>query len=170
MGLDISAYSNLVKIRDLNEGEEANYETEVEFFVNYAFEGREDQIEEAIAYKYDEEYDFRAGSYGSYNHWRNQLAELAKYPLTEFEDFIGNVQQRYDAGAWEVTKGPFWELINFSDCEGVIGAATSAKLAKDFDTFQSAADAHPNKYFIESYNCWRKAFEMAANNGAVEFR
>ena len=36
---------------------------------------------------------------------------------------------------------PFVELINFSDCEGVIGPEVAAKLAKDFADYEFSASA-----------------------------
>ena len=66
----------------------------------------------------------------------NELATLAGYAGAD--------------DAWERTDGPFWELINFSDCEGVIGPKTSAKLAGDFAAFQEKADAHHGQWFGRS--------------------
>ena len=60
-------------------------------------------------------------------------------------------------------------MINFSDCEGVIGPKTSAKLAKDFAEFQAQADAHPDDWFRDLYTTWRRAFELASDDGAVGF-
>ena len=67
---------------------------------------------------------------------------------------------------------PFFELIHFSDCEGIIGPKISAKLAKDFADNQAKADVYrvdEASWFREKYSDWRRAFEMAADNGAVEF-
>jgi hypothetical protein len=76
-------------------------------------------------------------SYG-YNEWCDQLAQ------------------------WE---GPFTELINL--CEDVIGPKVAGKLAKDFADYQTRADATGGDDFIENYRDFRKAFELAANGGAV---
>ena len=62
---------------------------------------------------------------------------------------------------------PFYELINFSDCEGFIGPKTSAKLAKDFAAWQEKAGERG--WFSEKYAQWRAAFELAANGGVVQF-
>lgn len=122
---------------------------------NPAFPGRADEIKDgqygSLAHSH-----FRAGSYSGYNEWRNQLAFLAGYAGAE------------DAWA-NCTCGPFWELINFSDCEGVIGPVTSAKLAKDFADYQEKADEHESPYFRDLYKDWRIAFETASDNGAVLF-
>ena len=164
MGLDITAHRGLTKAV----GNEAFDETGeliwtgkdddwFQLYVNDAFPGQAEDIEDQKAYKSAESFGFRAGSYGGYNVWRNELAQLAGYES--------------DRAVWAMdTKvGPFVELINFSDCEGVIGATVSAKLAKDFAAYQEKADQHPSEYFRQKYAEWRKAFEMAADGGCVDF-
>jgi hypothetical protein len=83
----------------------------------------------------------------------------------------------------EEAKGPFTELINFSGCEGYIGPVVAAKLAKDFADYQQRAEEYAANQgepdhgsedwsgdeWLEVYNDWRRAFEMAADGGAVIF-
>lgn len=139
--------------------------------INPDFPGRADELDDDAIYEFDGEVGrFRAGSYGGYNVWRDELARLAGYPETRYRsDYSDRDELRYDAGAWEATEGPFWELINFADNEGDIGAAVSAKLAKDFADFQSKADSWGDEYWRERYANWRKAFETAADGGFVIF-
>lgn len=178
MGLDITAHKQLSKIDCVFDasGNPIHPETReaLDFAflasVNYDFPGRNGSIEDGTYYNAGDSFGFRAGSYGGYNAWRDELAKLAGYPAKPVDRYnTGSVQQRHDQGAWNADSGPFWELINFSDCEGVIGAEVSAKLAKDFAEYQSAVDAHDDEYFRARYNEWRKAFEMASDNGAVDF-
>lgn len=104
---------------------------------------------------------FRAGSYSGYNEWRRWLATLGGHESVD--------------ACWsgKITEGPFLELINFSDCEGVIGPVVSAKLAKDFEALQDKADTYAEdeegNYFVQLYAKWRAAFEMAADGGCVDF-
>jgi hypothetical protein len=103
----------------------------------------------------DDQFDFRAGSYSGYNAWRDELAKMAGYPSAEY--------------VWyRVTKGPFLELINFSDCEGFIGPETAAKLARDFAEYQAKAE-ELGDYFLGKYEDFRKACEYAADGGAIQF-
>ena len=178
MGLDISAYSKLSQIECVFDagGEPIHPQThepldyDLLASVCTGFPGREGQIKDGAIYRAESSLGFRAGSYSGYNQWRNELAKLAGFPAKPVDRYsTGDIQQRHDQGAWDADAGPFWELINFSDCEGVIGAEVAAKLAKDFADHQEKADAHAGKYFQQSYNDWRKAFEMAANDGAVDF-
>lgn len=183
MGLDITAYRKLTKIDVVFDAggdpidpvtrETVDYDLNAS--INNHFPGRADDIEDRAIYVADDRHGFRAGSYGGYNAWREELAKLAGYPGLERDPYnVGQIQIRHDAGAFSVTEGPFWELICFSDCEGVIGSSISAKLAKDFADWDDRAKAHSGSmdrpiWFYETYLEWRAAFEMAADAGAVEF-
>ncbi|STR45791.1 hypothetical protein [Iodobacter fluviatilis] len=120
-------------------------------------------------YKYQSAFSFRAGSYSGYNDWRNELAKLAGYAQTPYQSLNGEIAQRYDVTVWNVKKGPFWELIDFSDSEGVIGPVVCKRISKDFIQYQSAASKHPDKSFRNAYEGWKKAFSMCANSGAIAF-
>lgn len=174
MGLDISYYKDLMEASG-NEGfdETGGIKDDdgwIQINVNPDFPGREDGLKDNHAYKAKEEDGFRAGSYGGYNAWRNDLAKLAGYNAKSVDRHgTGRLERRYDEGAWAEESGPFWELITFSDCEGVIGPETSKKLAKDFADHQDDVDIDEGERFKSLYNKWRKAFESASNNGAVRF-
>lgn len=159
MGLDISAYRKLVPVRPRKNEDDDGYEEKlVSFRENMNFPGRIEGIEEHMLYRYAERHGFRAGSYGGYNRWREWLASLVG---TSPKAMWANPQP-----------GPFSELINFSDCEGVLGPKIAAKLAKDFAEYdkkaRSAADP-ADSYDYELYQHWRKAMELAADGGAVDF-
>lgn len=182
MGLDITAYRKLTKLDVVfnADGEPIDPETRVpldhykQFYVNDSFPGRNGSIEHKAVYTYEDSHGFNAGSYSGYNYWREKLAELVDYPAVEYESMKGYApsrRMRRDAAAWKgLCEGrPFVELVNFSDCEGVIGSEVSAKLAKDFSDFDERAKATGDADFYDHYLEWRKAFEMAADNGAVAF-
>jgi hypothetical protein len=129
-------------------------------WVNKNYPSHAEGIKSKAFYGYEEEFRFRAGSYGGYNAWRDKLAQLAGYKSAE------------DVWANPDLKEAFVELINFSDCEGVIGSKFSTKLLKDFIDFDAKAsdfELNDGGYFYRLYQEWRKAFELAAQNGAVEF-
>jgi len=161
MGLDISYYKNIKEIDCVFDryGGPIDPQTREPLSGDYyqpicnSHFQRQDDVDSEKVYTYESGRSFRAGSYGGYNQWRSELESLVGY-ATKASD--------YDSGA-------FWELIVFSDCEGTIGAATSAKLAKDFAEFQQKADQHPDEWFRCLYAEWRLAFETAQINGAVSF-
>lgn len=117
---------------------------------------------------------FCAGAYSRYNRWRNQLARLALYPekTEKGTDTYLPARTGHDVGAWMADSGPFWELINFTDCGGTIGPVVCQKLLKDFDDFALRA-AHfdwPEPGQAETFHKFHQAFrEAAAANGAVIF-
>jgi len=182
MGLDISVYRKVTFVRDMDpdEDEGADWRSRGRLASHphfpAQFDGMKDGLYElsgdcerasAAEWKGGEpdpdRMQFRAGSYSGYSQWRARLAQLAGY----------RAEWR---GDWNVpASGPFVELVNFSDCEGAIGPKTSAKLAKDFAEWQERADAYAatlgddGAWFAELYRTWRRAFEMAAGTGAVDF-
>lgn len=160
MGLDITAYktATLVRAATLKQITDADYDVEgtTILYQMGCFEAQSDGLPGGVYRVSEEERDFRAGSYGGYNHWRSQLAELTGKRASAIHNDPAPV-------------GPFVELINFSDCEGFIGPKTSAKLAKDFADWQDRADAHGDEYFAQRFADWRKAFELAAGAGVVKF-
>lgn len=120
-------------------------------------------------YRYKSAFEFRAGSYSGYNWWRNELAKLAGNPQMPYKSFDGKTELRHDATVWKLKQGFFWELIDFSDAEGVIGPVVCKRVYKDFILFEGLASKHPDKSFRESYQDWMKAFSLCANGGAILF-
>jgi hypothetical protein len=158
MGLDVTAYKNLKKVDNPQidkDGDLVNWDTEwrpgasMEWSES-VWPGRGKGVEAKTVYSYEEDYDFRAGSYSGYNYWREQLA-----------CFKGEVA--------------FQELVDFADNEGVIGPVVSKKLAKEFSDYEEEAKefsktlGENGDWWFEKYLDWKKAFEMAIENGAVDF-
>lgn len=165
MGLSVTAYSDL-QITQISIEEFEDLDTLdnlVRFYVNEYFPGRNGDINNGIVYSYSDCFNFDC-SYSNYNYWRNSLAELAQYP--------DNYTKMWDS----ISHLPFYDLIYFSDCKGVIGLASCKKLAKDFAEYQEKAEEYSNTlaagvswYFLERYNNFKKAFELASQNGAIKF-
>ena len=182
MVLDITAYRRVTKLDvifdedgeaiDKDTGEPVDYD--VRAYANHHFPGREEGVDDRAAYKAEYSMGFRAGSYGGYNAWREDLAKLAGYPKTPVDRGFGSVAEMHSGGAWGTDHGPFWELISFSDCEGTIGPVVSAKLAKDFAEWDERAKQHDeaaglNGGLYKRFQEWRQGFEMAADGGLVDF-
>ncbi len=74
MGLDITAYKNLEKVRDFTDPDEDYYsEGLTHLYANPDFTAHFEGLDEKALYKAEETHGFRAGSYGGYNEWRNGL-------------------------------------------------------------------------------------------------
>ena len=150
MGLDITAYKNIKIIGD----EEPEY-----YFSNAGFpqsnmpdfENKEIQIE------FDEEFDFRAGSYSGYNKFRNELCISAN-----------NIQ---DKKLWTSKNEAFkfYWLINFTDCDGYIGTSYCKILYDEFVKYENEVKSNLNEYFHKTYDNFKEAFRLASDNGLVSF-
>lgn len=167
MGLDISWYRDIREAPDGDPG--SDYAHYFMACVNSHYPERAGQVKHGVVYTFAEKKSFRAGTYSGYNEWREELAKFAGYPAVSDPTRERHPEPRHDAGAWAADGGPFWELIHFSDCEGIIGAPVAAKLAKDFADHAERAAAFGDDWWRQLYALWRNAFEKAADNGAVDF-
>lgn len=161
MGLDVTAYRKLTPAPDgVDEhGGATDGHVRLSDIMEEHFPGRMEGIAPGV-YSTADEFDFRAGSYGGYNEWRDELARLAGHSSARHVWSLIKVNP--------ALKGPFVELINFADNEGVIGPIVAAKLARDFTQFIGEAEARGG-WFLDRYRFWQRAFEMAADGGAVDF-
>ena len=171
MGLDIMAYGGLELLEVLSPAERDKKYHWSDDSVAYAYPetvtmtekhwpGRSKNIVPGGVYKVNGAHiSFRAGSYGGYNQWREWLCWLS---LGCEPRVVWNNPDRYEGK-------PFYELINFSDCEGIIGPDVSRKLAQDFAEHQDHAVHDTQQWFVDKYADWRKAFEIAASGGFVDF-
>lgn len=172
MGLDITAYSQLCETNLTR----YNYETDdegdmehgvhVQFYINPHFNKHSENVKENVVYLYEQEFNFRAGSYSGYYEFRNTLAKIAGYP--EHYSERRNTTDNFSYCCCIATEGPFYELINFSDCEGTIDFKISEKLYKDFVNYHDIAKEQ-DYFFLTTYENFMCAFEIAKNNGAVSF-
>jgi hypothetical protein len=163
MGLDIVAYSRVELVGVGIDNEE--FADQENLCAAYATDFPE-QIDVLLEGMYKVEGDshcFHAGSCGSYGDWRKQLANM-----------IGTTAEKIWADPTQ--KLPFVELIWFADNEGTIGPHTSMKLHKDFvDNLDKAKEFSVTlpfegaAYFMELYNDFLKAFELASDCGFVKF-
>jgi hypothetical protein len=150
MGIDISAYSGLTKI--VNPGSERD--DLVLLTDNTDFPGRIAPQTEGH-YSVEDSIDVLSMGYGSYNRWRDWLAKLAGWDNAN--------------DCWNATEGPFWELINFSDCEGTIGTDACQKLLKDFNDYAERAHANTTGFEYEHYDDVHEGLKLAAQDGALKF-
>lgn len=101
---------------------------------------------------------FRAGSYSGYNYWRSGLAVFA----------TGHTVESYWGAEGDIDL-PFYELINFTDCDGAIGWEAAADLLIDFNNHYDAyAEVHSERE-THLYELWTEACEVASDNGLIWF-
>lgn len=109
-----------------------------------------------------DEYSPWGAPYSAYGRWRNWLSETM---LGVPASIVWQNEARY-------TGEPFYELINFSDCQGIIGTEVAAKLAADFAAHQEKADRFgqgDGGWYARKYADWRKAFDLASDGGFIQF-
>ena len=163
MGLDITAYSQLKDTGrpfdwDTDEGN-AYIPGNIPDFAKRCVE-----FTPRNAFEYEDTLYACVGAYSYYGAWREKLAKLAGYsPLTE-------ERRPYSAGAWAATEGPFWELLDFTDGDGVLGTAVCQKLAEDFANYEASARLLGDEDFLYTYLQFKAAVELASDGGAVVFR
>lgn len=155
MGLDIVA---LREVQWHPPADDWDYHVFRSAHPNPYFADRADGLKDGL-YSFTSDYSFRAGSYGGYNRWREWLSALAlgvapEKVWNDYETWVGS---------------PFVELIDFSDCEGLIGPKTSEKLAQDFETFLAVAERDRDDYYLTTYRHFANAFGMASHDGLVQF-
>ena len=164
MGLDITAYRRVKRIGDATSWDdyENRFDWRVATFVpsDQDFQERTPPIAGGVYARNEGDlFEFRAGSYSGYNDWREELSKMA----------MGVVPQVVWVNPERYQGLPFFELIHFSDCEGIIGTDACKRLAEDFATWQEKADAINDDWFQSKYALWRKAFEWASDGGFVRF-
>lgn len=175
MGLDITAYQR-IDVLPPHERSDACWEEEdhqptlVYPGMEQSFRGlpivsrKDDGIAQGPCVRVSgESIGFRAGSYSGYGEFRRALCKAALGVAPEV--------------VWTDPEGyrtvPFFELINFSDCEGTIGPEACADLAEDFggslrDQIRTRLSID-DPWFVERYDLWQRAFELAASTGIVSF-
>lgn len=118
-------------------------------------------------------FGFRAGSYGYYSWWRNELSLFALD--VEAEDVW------FDARSFRGR--PFYELIDFTDCDGRMGTNVCAKLAANFTVYAARAKRHAATVtdpdypddpdvgagWLQTYRDFARAVRLAARGGALTF-
>jgi hypothetical protein len=175
MGLDVEAYSkaeyletmgNVEEWEDkywMHENEPDGIKTEIARHWISEYADRARPIVENGVYKINgEQFSPWGSAYSAYNRWR---AWLSQTMLNADPREVWRNEAKY-SGA------PFYELINFSDCEGIIGPVVAKKLAADFASHQWKADhfgQDENGWYARKYADWRKAFELAADDGFILF-
>ena len=160
MGLDIIAYSKLIKNKYLSS---ISNEDKEELDVNCL-------IMSPVLAEIDEAFPGRAEPL-KYNGDVYDCENYACISIGSYGWF------RWALEAFSEDRDCFNELINFSDCEGVIGNIVSKKLYEDFSfNAESFEQWVYQKYsvvegelLLRMYYKFESAFEIAKDGGAVEF-
>lgn len=151
MGLDIKAYKNMKKVEnaerdafDILESDDLlEIHQDIIDYTEKEFRGRTKGLQSGV-YEYTESDGFRAGGYIGYTLFRQKLEKI-------------------------VSNSQLYEFLMFSDCEGYIGSVVSKKLVNDFKDLELTAKEELDENDFETFKNFRNAFELASENGCVEF-
>lgn len=106
----------------------------------------------------------RAGSYSGYSRWREHLSIM----------FLGTAPRPVWKQPEHYRGQPFYELINFSDCEGHFAGPAVVALAEAFNTPKHRArfvgrfdSAHMPA--ARTFDLFARVFQAAAPDGLVRF-
>jgi len=175
MGLDISVYKNLVETT--NEDDDVIYTGN-----NSGFIYQLGNLKQNTYYSVESVDDFCVGSYSSYSEFRRILHSLIdngkiedfwnKYSYLVSTDY--QVLKREDKLKrildinYKSVDIPFLEIIDFSDCEGILSCEICGKLYKDFIFYDSKAKNLNDEYFYGLYKRFTNATMIASeNNGCI---
>lgn len=180
MGVGIYWYSGLAEFADVasldpdffndpEDGGSFNGDSKrqlVQLNANSDFPGYEGELRDKTIYHYESNGRACGTSYSWYNKWRNGLAQLIGM---ESAKEVWDLAQTADMYSSYITETPFYRLIHFSNCEGFIGYPHTEKLYKDFQDYAEKAKTHLDEDWQDFYLTMKKAFEKAANHGAIDF-
>lgn len=174
MGLDIVAYSKLEYERDERVAEvmESMFSPQGEVIIQIFEESERPRCMDLKVGKWHrsdetDEHHFRAGAYSSYNRFRTVLSDA----------ILGVTSETVWENEDDFENSPFYELINFSDCDGVFGPHDSEKLHNDFVThremfekyLKSQFEKFDREYYITTYDNFTKGFALSSQNGILVF-
>jgi hypothetical protein len=115
-------------------------------------------------------------TYSAFNRWREWLAGIAGISVpSPRSDGRGGLSHWWTECSAIEARGEapavrFWQLLHFSDCEGVIGPTVCKILADDFDAMaetveQEIFEPETADWRRAAYQGWREAFRAAGNSG-----
>lgn len=176
MGLDITAISAITTqvldpiTFDFHKLLDAEIES---FYVNSDFPNHSLEFEvksgevKFVRSEESVEHEFNVGSYSTYNKLRNLIC-LSIHGV--------KVESVWD-NARKYAGTTCWDLLNFSDCEGVIDSKTSAGILKDLEenrdnfisylTKDSDIGDMDTEHYTESYDNFIRCFTLGADEGVV---
>ena len=178
MGLDIGVYTRVKKV-DVPEDVECIHEwiddQEQKLTHLYANKHFPSHFEESGAFEYEEYRHIFCRAYSGWSNLRDSLAKAVGYEkITEQDcwerqwDFENAKIRPYQSKVFSVSEGVLHELINFSDCEGVIKHDYCVKIYNDLVNHVDTEKL--NEYDLKHYYQLVEGFRFAAeNNGVIDF-
>lgn len=153
MGLDVSVYRNLRKPTvEETENEEWDVSTHVD---HPSWKYKMNNFEADSYYMADriDGADVRY-SYSSHSFFRNELCRI-----TNWEMDFDNCEELKDK--------PFYEMINFTDCDGCLDWEIASILYKNFCDHEETARKEFNNRWFGKYQDWKNVFKEGKEVGSL---
>lgn len=156
MGLDVRVYNN-IKITEKEE-----YADFTAFVSSEYWKYKIKNLKEGKAYKGDSCFRGVSCACSSHNRFRETLIKLIG--RDDLLDVDGKIK-------WNELPDdmPFYDFIDFSDCEGCLDWEISAKIYTDFEKYFDKAKLELNEYNISIYETWLETFNYGRSNSVVVF-
>lgn len=159
MGLDVAVYGN-VRI--------AETEDEIEDYDFYTYQATPEWYYKCKALTLETKYmgehltSLRSG-YGGHMWFRMELLKLIGR-----EDLIDGHNIKWEELVADNSDVDFFELINFSDCEGCLDSDTSKVILKNFKKYEDKVkEMDKEERFPQLYEEWLEVFTEGAKDGSV---
>ena len=186
MGLDIRGYSKVKLIEGSDdESIECKYEWADELsggswdvctipYLNEDFPKHSEDLVEGV-YTFEDHAEGGSRSYSGWSNFREVLAKNVGYePITldEVPDDWDEYTKRsfllnpHQSRVFNVKEGPLFELINFSDCEGVINTTTCKKIYNDLELVDHLDLEQRDQELLYKL---LEAFKLGSDDGFVTF-
>lgn len=169
MGLDVSFYASATLVhgdlhpRALTEPKpgptEECWDTFTVAYVNPDFPDQADGITHKSCWRTEGRSAHIHHSYSGYNIFREWLCKAV----------LGVAPEIVWANPEQWWNQPLVPLINFSDCEGLIGPVTAQRLAQDFAQHRERLGADQDEGMVKRYDEWAAAFALVGPTGFVRF-
>lgn len=170
MGLNITAIQEIgEKVADNWKDWRANteYPDDDVCFLDKGLHSRQSEGYDGVYVQDGLVHQFNVGSYIGYDSFRTLLSNAIHGVRSD---------ELWKEGSDFGWGDPFFEIINFTDCNGVIGPDLSAKLFQDFDEYEDQFKEYieenqdtQNEKAVRLYGQFRAAFKIAADTGVVIF-
>ena len=110
---------------------------------------------------------------GYYVYTRETAIDGPRMPYSmyfRFRKWIANLGGSSAEKMWNGNDSsmPFYEMVNYSDCDGFFGPDTCSKLANDFEShLEKARQSDTEPRFLGFYESFLACFKHAAGSGMV---
>jgi len=156
MGLYVRVYKNIKKIKDCDEAD-------FRAFVDHpSWKFKIKNLEEDGCYVGEQAQPTISYPYSAHSFFRETLIKLIE--REDLLDNAGNID--YERLPEDI---PFYDFINFSDCEGCLDWEVSAKIFEDFEKYNKKAMEKLTGFSNQRYQEWYEIFKSAKDNGVVVF-